>query len=107
MLAVLTAFFVVLSRWYTATMLLLSIIAIIKTTHMRFTTHNSFFYALVLLLTTVFNGFLTSLPVVTYNPAFLSGLRISTIPLEDYIFGLLLIYTVITLYTTHRNTAKT
>jgi lycopene cyclase domain-containing protein len=41
----------------------------------------------------VVNGILTSLPVVSYNPEHIIGLRVGTIPVEDffYFFGLLLL----------------
>jgi len=33
------------------------------------------------------NGFLTGQNIVMYNPEFFLGLRISSIPLEDFFFG--------------------
>ncbi len=33
------------------------------------------------------NGYLTAKPIVIYNPRFFLGLRLGTIPVEDFIFG--------------------
>ena len=33
------------------------------------------------------NGYLTATNIVMYNPAFFMGLRIGSIPLEDFLFG--------------------
>jgi len=39
----------------------------------------------------IFNGYLTARPVVMYNPEVISGIRIFTIPLEDFFYGYSLI----------------
>jgi lycopene cyclase domain-containing protein len=39
------------------------------------------------LLFILFNYFLTSLPVVIYNPSAVSGVRFLTIPLEDFLYN--------------------
>lgn len=44
------------------------------------------------------NGLLTSLPVVTYNPAEQIGLRIYTVPVEDAVYSLLLLLMNVTFY---------
>jgi lycopene cyclase domain-containing protein len=36
----------------------------------------------------IFNGILTSLPVVSYNPYAITGLRLGTIPVEDFFYNL-------------------
>lgn len=33
------------------------------------------------------NGYLTWRPIVLYNPAFFLGVRLGTIPLEDFVYG--------------------
>ncbi len=46
----------------------------------------------------VVNGILTSFPVVSYNPAEFSNLRLYTIPLEDFIYYFLLLAMNIFIY---------
>jgi len=48
-------------------------------------------YAICLIPFLMVNGFLTALPVVTYNDAENLGKRIYTIPFEDSFYGLLLV----------------
>ena len=45
------------------------------------------FWAIMAMLTTVINGYLTWRPMVQYGEWALLGIRIGTIPLEDYLFG--------------------
>lgn len=45
------------------------------------------FLAVTLFFKLLVNGYLTASPIVKYNPAFFMGLRITTIPLEDFLFG--------------------
>ena len=56
------------------------------------------FSLVVILLTFVFNLYLTARPVVLYNAAMKSNLTILTIPAEDFVYGLVLISCVIILY---------
>ncbi len=56
----------------------------------------TFFICLIPFL--IMNGYLTSLPIVIYNDAFNSGIRIGTIPLEDSFYCLLLLLMNITAY---------
>ena len=46
-----------------------------------------FFLLSILFFKLLVNGYLTARSVVIYNPAFFLGLRIGTIPLEDFLFG--------------------
>jgi lycopene cyclase domain-containing protein len=52
------------------------------------------------LLFGIFNHVLTSLPVVSYSPQAITGLRVGTIPVEDffYNFSLLSFYLIIYLF---------
>lgn len=56
------------------------------------------FSLVVIFLTFVFNLYLTSRPVVLYNNVMKSNLNILTIPIEDFVYGLVLISCVIILY---------
>lgn len=49
------------------------------------------FLILVILLTLIFNYYLTARPIVLYSQDYRTGLMILTIPIEDFIFGLGLI----------------
>jgi len=56
-------------------------------------------HALVVIgLTTIFNGYLTARPIVIYDPAMQLDWRIGTVPIEDYAFGLALVWVTTALY---------
>jgi lycopene cyclase domain-containing protein len=55
-------------------------------------------YAIILVPFLIVNGFLTAIPVVSYNDAENLGVRIGTIPVEDIFYGLLLVMMNIVLY---------
>ncbi|MBN2709458.1 MAG: lycopene cyclase domain-containing protein [Calditrichaceae bacterium] len=44
-------------------------------------------FAIVTVLMLIFNGYLTSRPVVIYDPRYQLNFRIFTIPVEDFLFG--------------------
>jgi lycopene cyclase domain-containing protein len=46
-----------------------------------------FFLLFILFWKFLVNGYLTGFKVVLYNPAFYMGIRLGTIPLEDFLFG--------------------
>lgn len=48
-------------------------------------------YAIILMPYFVVNGFLTAIPVITYNDTENLALRIYTIPIEDMFYGMLLV----------------
>lgn len=48
--------------------------------------------AFVVALTTLFNGYLTARPVVLYDEHYQLGIRVLTVPVEDYVYGLSLVY---------------
>lgn len=56
------------------------------------------FLAVVAGFTFVFNGYLTARPVVLYGEAYQLGLRIVTIPVEDFVYGTALVGTVVAVY---------
>jgi len=49
------------------------------------------FWAVMAALTTLVNGYLTWRPIVRYGAEFFLGIRVFTIPVEDYFFGFALI----------------
>ncbi len=49
------------------------------------------FWVVVTVLMVVVNGYLTWRPIVIYNEAKMLGIRVFTIPLEDFFFGFSLI----------------
>ena len=70
-------------------------------------------YSIILIPFLFVNGYLTSIPVIKYNDAHNLGIKISTIPLEDVFYGMLLIMMNVAIYeklksrkrtkTTHRH----
>ncbi len=46
-----------------------------------------FFIIVILGFKLAVNGYLTSKEIVLYNPEFFLGVRIGSIPLEDFLFG--------------------
>ncbi len=67
---------------------------------LNFTKNKYFFYFILFSFVPFFivNYFLTSLPVVQYNPEAIWGIRIITIPLEDFFYSLSLILSYLFTY---------
>ncbi|MEO6721165.1 MAG: lycopene cyclase domain-containing protein [Ferruginibacter sp.] len=55
-------------------------------------------FIIILVPFLIVNGFLTSIPVVLYNDAENTGIRIYTIPVEDIFYGMLLVMMNICIY---------
>lgn len=92
-----------LQKWsYTITVLVLWILAVLGDWVCKIGLFEKKIFYLFLvvigLLTGLWNGYLTARPVVTYNPQVKSNLNIGTIPIEDFIFGFILITTVTMVY---------
>lgn len=56
------------------------------------------FWAVMAVLTTIINGYLTGRPIVMYGEEFFLNIRFITIPLEDYLFGFSLLTSNIVLW---------
>ena len=73
-------------------------------------------YSIILIPFLFVNGYLTSIPVIKYNDAHNLGIKISTIPVEDVFYGMLLIMMNVAIYeklksrkrtkTTHHHSAQ-
>lgn len=64
-------------------------IAIDKITKIRLLKKARFYVFLLIILgfKILVNGYLTATEIVIYNPAFFLGLRLGSIPVEDFLFG--------------------
>jgi len=64
-------------------------IAIDKITKIKVLKKPEFYIFLLIILCfkILVNGYLTATEIVMYNPVFFMGLRIGSIPLEDFLFG--------------------
>ena len=63
-------------------------------------------YSVMLIPFLIVNGYLTSIPVVLYNKTQNLGIKISTIPLEDVVYGMLLMLMNVALYERIKNNRK-
>lgn len=50
------------------------------------------------IMTLLFNGYLTARPIAMYNPSMKSNIQIASIPIEDFVYGMCLIFLVICVY---------
>ncbi len=57
------------------------------------------FAGILIVMTLIFNGYLTARPIVLYNEAVQLNFRIGTIPVEDFFFGFAHIFLNVILYT--------
>lgn len=90
-----------LQHYYTVTICFLAIVTGIislKNHHWLRQKNVLLFGGITLLLTAIFNSYLTSLPIVIYNTHIMTNLRIFTIPVEDFIYGWVLITGTIWFY---------
>jgi lycopene cyclase domain-containing protein len=96
-------YFFMLKKYYTAAVFLyLAVIwffdlFLLKT---KLTTKIVYWYYMVVvfLLTLIFNYYLTKRPVVIYNDSVNLNIRLLTIPIEDFVYGISLITTVLMIY---------
>lgn len=86
-----------LNWWYTSSMAIWLSVLLIIISQYSFS-QKVWFWTLLLLtiiLTTIFNMYLTALPIVVYNNTVKSNLLIGTIPIEDYLFGTIMLFSLI------------
>lgn len=101
-ISVIIAIIAVLNQiWYTfAISLCVVVVSLVsKTLHSWLGRTSSLIYlGIILILTLIFNGYLTSRPVVIYDLSYATRFTIGTIPIEDMIYGLSMISLVTMLY---------
>lgn len=88
--------------WYTFLVMTGAIITIcmdhlLKTNIYR-TKRSYYFMTAIVCLTALFNSYLTWRPVVIYNRFVKTNIMVGTIPVEDFVYGLVFIISVIILY---------
>lgn len=85
-------------KTYTMTVLLITSLVCIMAVFCFREMFGSFIYwmymGVCIILFFIFNYILTSLPVVTYNPQAIIGVRVTTIPVEDFFYN----YSLLSLY---------
>jgi lycopene cyclase domain-containing protein len=97
-----------INRSYTAAVFIMTAALFISARFCFKSVFGSSLYWLYIIVCTmlfaVFNHVLTSLPVVTYSPQAITGIRAGTIPIEDffYNFSLLSFYLIIYLFAEKR-----
>jgi len=85
--------------WYTVTMFgLLALTLLIVKRYLCFNRELLTLLLVAQILTLIFNMYLTALPVVFYNNQLKSNLQIGTIPIEDFLFGLILTFHIYLVY---------
>jgi len=67
-------------------------------TNLLFDKRFYFYLLLIVIFTLIFNGYLTWRPVVTYDVEYQLDFRISTIPVEDFFYGISLLWMNTSLY---------
>jgi lycopene cyclase domain-containing protein len=68
-------------------------------TNLLFDVRFYFYLLLIVIFTLIFNGYLTWRPVVTYGVEYQLDFRIITIPVEDFFYGISLLWMNTSLYT--------
>jgi lycopene cyclase domain-containing protein len=56
------------------------------------------YLGVIIILTLIFNGYLTARPVVLYGESYQLGMRVFTIPVEDFGYGISLLFLCTILY---------
>lgn len=90
-----------IGKGYTLLVSLLSILAMFINykTKAYSSLSNIFAFTIIsILLFLIFNTILTSAPIVIYNPEYITNIRIGTIPVEDFLYNFLIMFTNISFY---------
>ncbi len=102
LLAVAAVYFLIHHKIYTGLVCGVLVFTVIIDTFFRqyilFQRRSGWFLLLVTGFIFVFNGYLTARPLVLYGERFMSGLRIWTIPIEDFGYGYSLVLLSVILY---------
>lgn len=99
-LSVFAAVLLVYGGWYSRTIAILLFASVIILDRLGWLRRKRFwsFQICLLLLFFAFNTVLTMLPIVSYGSDFITGLRIGTIPLEDFAYNFVLINMSLVVY---------
>lgn len=89
---------IVLGKWYTASVCIGAGILLFYRKSFFPTLKSIIMLVIVCALTGIFNYYLTARPIVLYNEMYISNIKIGTIPIEDFIYGLFLIFPILLLY---------
>lgn len=88
--------------WYTIISVIIlalcPLVDIILKTHVYKIKKFWLFMVIVILYQTIFDWYLTALPIYVVNEKYTIGWYITTIPIENYIFGLAMIYLLVIVY---------
>ncbi len=102
LLLLLSVWFFIDKKLYTSSDLFIFSIVIwldmLLQTNLIFTIKGLLFTIITLILTFVFNYYLTARPVVLYAPEMKTNINFISIPVEDFIFGLSLMYLEVIIY---------
>lgn len=92
---------------YTSNMLLFCAVLFLVPIYFKntiFATKNFYTFMLIAFIPFIIvNWILTSLPIVTYNAAAITGIRIGTIPVEDFFYSLFMLSTYLVVYYIFKN----
>lgn len=100
----LTSFMLLIAQWgrgYTRSVAIVGLIAFAVVLWSRWWRRNLFWWFNLILFALFFitNTFLTLLPVITYGDMSFTGIKIGSIPIEDFLFNFALINLFLVVYT--------
>lgn len=83
-----------------------ALLDLVLQTHLFAQTRLLIFLAALFIVTLIFNGYLTARPVVLYEEQYQLGIRLGTIPLEDFGYGFALVLLVTCVYEKFKTAAQ-